>query len=263
MTQFAYDSRGRPMANGETWDPSAGGGVMGWLGRSAPTIVGSIFTAGALGAGGAGSIAGGGGAAGGAGVGATGATASSGVPWGSLFTAGANLFGNLFGAHRQSNAAEKAAQLQADAAKYAADQQTAAAQRAEAFERQQAENTYLNAEADRKGNYDQWAAGQRLHNSVRDALGYGSQDIPAYVAGVDPRFMDPSAPMPAAGAAPPNAGIAGNAAAVAATRMTPTPSSVASYLAQGPTTNVANAPIQPYDPRRVVPSSVGSYLRSY
>lgn len=193
-------------------------------------------------------------------------TSGGGGIWGTLFSAGANLFGNLFGAHQQSNAADKAAQIAADAAKYGVDQQTAAAQRAEAFERQQAENAYLNAEADRKGNYDQWAAGQRLHNSVRSALGYGAQDIPAYVGGVDPRFMDPGAPAPTPGgpvAPPPNTGIAGNAAAVASTRGLPAPGSVASYLDPTAATSprVANAPIQPYDPRRFAPTSVGSYLR--
>lgn len=245
----------------------------GWLpGHAGPLILAGMAISGAAGA-----MGGAGGAAGpsitvngttvpfAAGGNVAGAGSGGGL-WGTLINAGSNLFGNMFGAHEQTSAADRAAQIAADAARYTADQQTAAAARAEAFDRQQAENTYLGGEADRKGNYDQWAAAQALHNRVRDALGYGSQDIPAYVGGVDPRFTDPSAPAPVPGGPvvpTANTGVAGNPAAVAASRGLSAPGSVGAYvdptLAPGP--RVANAPIQFYDPRRVAPGSVGSYLR--
>lgn len=207
------------------------------------------------------------------------------APWlGTAIAGVAAGTGAIVGAKMQSGAATKGAQLQTDAANHAADVQAKAQADALAFSKTQAENTYLNNEATRKANYDQWASGQAMHNKVRAAYGYGTADVPAYVAGVDPRFTDPAAGAPPAtgyvaqpglpGYAPgtkvdprtgqliqPNTGIAGNAADVAASRGASAPGSVGSYLAQGPTTNVANAPIQPYDPRRVVPGSVGSYLR--
>lgn len=107
-------------------------------------------------------------------------------------------YGAIAAAHETSSANEKAATLTANAADYAANQQAAATAAALAFSKQQAENSYQNDEVTRKANYDQWAAGQTLHNSVRDALGYGSAAIPAYVPGVDPNFNASTAGAPPA-----------------------------------------------------------------
>lgn len=201
------------------------------------------------------------------------------------------LFGSLFGAHEQSKAATQAAQIQADAATKAAQLQDAANQRAEVFQRQQAENTYLNDESTRKANYDQWSVGQALHNSVRAKLGYGASDIPAYVPGVDPRFTDPGTSAPPAAAGPgtpiqpgtpgysgagPTNAPSGPLATNPNTGFVPpvppaapapgaAPASVGAYLVGGPNdpnaTRVANAPIVAYQANRYAPASVGSYLR--
>lgn len=192
----------------------------------------------------------------------------------------ASLFGSLFGAHQQADAATKAAQIQADAATKAAQLQDAAAQRAEAFQRAQGENAYQNDEATRKANYDQWAAGQALHNKVRAALGYGAADIPAYVPGVDPRFTAPGTAAPIAagpstpiqpgtpgysGAGPTNApAAAAGPLPVPAAANSPAPGSVGAYLAGGPNDpnamRVANAPIVPYQASPYPPGSVGAYM---
>lgn len=115
-----------------------------------------------------------------------------------VIAGGETAAGALYAAHETSSANEKAATLTANAADYAANQQAAATAAALAFSKQQAENSYQNDEVTRKANYDQWAAGQTLHNSVRDALGYGSAAIPAYVPGVDPNFTASSAGAPPA-----------------------------------------------------------------
>ena len=111
------------------------------------------------------------------------------APW--LGTAIAGIAGGtgaIVGAKMQSGAARKVADTQTTAANYAADKQEAANQRAEAFQRQAAQNAYLNDEAARRGNYEQWAATEGRRGSIGVMLGLGPRNIPAYVPGVDPGF---------------------------------------------------------------------------
>jgi hypothetical protein len=49
--------------------------------------------------------------------------------------------------------------------------------------------TPRNAEAARRANYDQWAARQQRLNTITGALGWGSQNIPAYVPGQVPNYI--------------------------------------------------------------------------
>jgi hypothetical protein len=91
-----------------------------------------------------------------------------GVSNASVFSAGTQLFGNLYGAWMQGKAADKAVTAETAAARYAADVQDAASRRAEAYQREQAENAFLNSEAARHGNYDMYAARERrLGTSAR------------------------------------------------------------------------------------------------
>lgn len=115
--------------------------------------------------------------------------------------AGATATGAIINGKMQSGAAK----AQTQAANYAADQQLAAQREALDFQRQQAETTARQAEVDRRANYDQWLAGQRMNydlmagrerrlGSVGAVLGFGSRgpmpafNAPAYVPGVDPHL---------------------------------------------------------------------------
>src|SRR3990167_6009829 len=95
----------------------------------------------------------------------------------------------------QARAHGKAAKLQTQSANYAADRQLESSKAAEAFQRQQAQATWVNQEGDRRANYDQWAARERRLGSVADALGYGQREIPGYVASIDPQFQSGAGPM--------------------------------------------------------------------
>lgn len=125
-----------------------------------------------------------------------------------LSAAGATTATGLYGAHKQSEAADNAARLQSDAAKAAAAQQDAAAQRAEAFQRQQAENEWRNSERVQRANYEQQKA--RLGTIAQFGSQYGVSGIgmPDYVPGTDPGYDTGASPVPAssagtvAGAAP-------------------------------------------------------------
>lgn len=107
-------------------------------------------------------------------------------------TAGGAIASGAIGAHASGEAADK----QTAAANHAADLQDAANKRAEAFQRQQAEQAYQQGEVDRQANYDQWAAKRRNIGSISQMLGLGGGgDIPAYVPSVDPRYLDGGAPV--------------------------------------------------------------------
>lgn len=121
-----------------------------------------------------------------------------------LFQAGTNLFGNLFGAWMQGNAADKAAAAEAAAVKYAAELQDAAGKRAEQFSREQAENAFLNNEAARRGNYDLNAARERRLGFIGDEVGLGPREIPGYVPGVDPHYTGGGTIGATANAVPPD-----------------------------------------------------------
>lgn len=81
----------------------------------------------------------------------------------------------------QSHAAGSAANTTSAAANHAADVQGAGAHEALDFTKQQAAHDAAVAEANRRANYDQWAAQQRRLGSVGDLLGKGPREIPGYV----------------------------------------------------------------------------------
>lgn len=91
-------------------------------------------------------------------------------PWGTVIGAGIGLVGSLFGAHSQSKANKEAI----------------------TFQKQQAQNSYLNNEVSRRANYDIWAARERRLASIGQALGYAPREIPAYAPGIDPMYATPT-----------------------------------------------------------------------
>lgn len=153
--------------------------------------------------GGAAAAAGGAGAAGGGKVAAT----LFGVPADDIFKTGASLFGNLFGANMQISAADRSAAATAAAAKYAADLQAKASADALAFQYGSAENSFLNNEAARQGNYAQDAAHQRRLGTIGEEVGLGPREIPAYVPGVDPHFGGGGGGAAATGGGAPSAAL--------------------------------------------------------
>lgn len=94
-------------------------------------------------------------------------------PWGAVAGAGIGLIGQIFGARSQAKATREALD----------------------FQKQQAQNSYLNNEVARRANYDQWAARSRRIGSIGEALGYGAREIPAYVAGVNPYYQTDGRPI--------------------------------------------------------------------
>lgn len=81
----------------------------------------------------------------------------------------------------QSHAAGSAANTTSNAANHAADVQSTSTREALDFTKQQAAHDAAVAEANRRANYDQWAAQQRRLGSVGDLLGKGPREIPGYV----------------------------------------------------------------------------------
>lgn len=108
----------------------------------------------------------------------------------SVIAGGAAAGASVYGAHKQSSAANKAAKLSTDAANHAADVGGQSAREALDFQKQEAERTAAQAEADRKANYDQWAAGMNAHNAARARYGYGTTAVPAYVPGKVPSYTN-------------------------------------------------------------------------
>jgi hypothetical protein len=88
---------------------------------------------------------------------------------------------NYLGQQQQLGANQDALSQQLAATKYASDAQSQSAANQLAFLRQQASYDAASAEANRSGNYDQWAAKQRQLGTVGQALGLPARDIPAYV----------------------------------------------------------------------------------
>lgn len=110
------------------------------------------------------------------------------APW--LGTAIAGVAGGasaIAGAKIQSGAANRGTK----ASMQANDQ-------ALAFQREQADREARTAEADRRANYDQWAATQRHRNAVLAKYGLMQNEIPAYVSGMD-AGPPPPAPRPQPG----------------------------------------------------------------
>lgn len=115
-------------------------------------------------------------------------TGGSMVPWRDIYSVGSNLFGNLFGAYKQGEAADKSAAIMAASAKYSADLQAKAAADSLAFQYGTAENAYQNNEVSRRGNYDMWRARERRLGTIGEEVGLGPREIPEYVGGVDPHY---------------------------------------------------------------------------
>lgn len=118
---------------------------------------------------------------------------------------------NRDAAKLQTDALTESARIQSDAAREAARVADEATKRAELFQRRQAENTWQNTEATKRGNYDQWAAAQRRLGTVGSYIGMGDREIPDYVPGIDPRFTEDGTPAPGgAGAGPTGRAPAGS-----------------------------------------------------
>lgn len=118
------------------------------------------------------------------------------IPWmGTAIAGAAGAGAAIYGANKTAGAQDRAAQLTTDAANRAAEINAKSAAEALAFSKAQAQNEYLNSEVARRGNYDQWAAGQRRLGTLGQMMGLGDREIPAYVAGVDPNFTGTSTPI--------------------------------------------------------------------
>jgi hypothetical protein len=127
--------------------------------------------------------------------------AGIGIGLGTALAGGAAAGASLYGAHKQSSAATKAAQMQVDAANHAADLQKQSNDAALAFQKEQAARDQAMAEATRHGNYDLEAARVGRLGSLADLIGAQHPQMPGYV----PLEGAPAAsggPAPASAAAP-------------------------------------------------------------
>lgn len=116
--------------------------------------------------------------------------AAAAIPWlGTAIAGAAGATGAVVAGHMQSSAAKDAAKLQTDAANHGADVQDAATQRAEAFQRQQAEQQWQEGERLQRANYDQAKSRTSALANLGSSLGM-NVNIPDYVPGTDPRFTD-------------------------------------------------------------------------
>lgn len=172
-----------PMALG-LFAPAAAAGAAGAGGAPAVMTGPTLAQAGLAGAGGT--------AAAGSGAASTAAKvasmAGSGENWKDIADLGAKLFGQLFGAHMQTAAADKSAQIAADAAKYGADKVAAAEAAALAFQKSTGENAFQNSEVGRRTDYAWQAAREKRLGYLGDLLGMPAREIPAFIPGVDPHF---------------------------------------------------------------------------
>jgi hypothetical protein len=107
--------------------------------------------------------------------------AGIGIGLGTALAGGAAAGASLYGAHKQSSAATKAAQMQVDAANHAADLQKQSNDAALAFQKEQAARDQAMAEATRHGNYDLEAARVGRLGSLADLIGAQHPQMPGYV----------------------------------------------------------------------------------
>ena len=164
--------------------------------------------------------------------------------WGAVAGGGIAAGASIYGAHKESGAVKESARRQTGAATEAARIEDEANKREEAFQRQVKQQEWVENEAVRRANYDQWSARQRSLNAFRQKHGYGPVDIPGYVLSQDPGF---------GGGPPTDASLpAGPSASMVPPKMRdqnlPTPmGAVDAYLpSQGPA-------FQPYGPGPSVP----------
>jgi len=138
--------------------------------------------------------------------------AAAAIPfWGAAAKPIADVAGGLISAHGATSGAKTAA----DAATQAAEIKAKSDAEALAFQKQQAEADWRNAEATRKANYDQSLARMNRLGSLYDILGMSRPSMPAYVPTQDPMLS--GAPTAPAGGPP---------AAPGATTSAPSPSSM-------------------------------------
>lgn len=116
------------------------------------------------------------------------------MPIGIVVAAGVTAAGAVAAANSSASGEKDAAQLQTDAANHGADITAKTNADTLAWQKQEAEQTYQQAETDRRANYDQWAAHMGGVNSVGQMLGFGRKPVPGYVPSVDPRYV--TAPPP-------------------------------------------------------------------
>ena len=116
-------------------------------------------------------------------------------------TAGATAGGSIAAAKIGSNAAKHAGQVQDDAT-----------QRAEVFQRQQAENDFLNQEAARHANYDQYMGRRNAAAQLGGSIGFTLPEAQAYVPGIDPHYTTAGSAAPNAQPGAPNQPASGQPA---------------------------------------------------
>lgn len=86
-----------------------------------------------------------------------------------LASAGVSAVSSAYGAHKQT-----------DAANHAADLQSNASQQALTFQRDQSLKDQANFESTQHANYDQWAAREGRIGQLGELIGMGPRNIPAY-----------------------------------------------------------------------------------
>lgn len=104
--------------------------------------------------------------------------------WDDIIVGGIGAFANLFGAHKQASAAEKAAKINSESARYAADLQSRAQAQSQAFQEAEARRDQANWEAAQHANYDMYANRYRAATQLGDTIGFHLPDLPAYVPSV-------------------------------------------------------------------------------
>ncbi len=112
--------------------------------------------------------------------------------------AGATAAAQLASASKTASGAKKSAQIQSDATNRGAELQAQSTREALDFQKAEAAKNQAIAEATRRANYDQWAAGQRRSGTLQQLLGLGAPEIPAYVP-LEPGAGTLGAAMPQTG----------------------------------------------------------------
>lgn len=116
-----------------------------------------------------------------------------------LALAGGTAAAGIGGAMLQSGAAKDAAKLSTDAANHAADVQGKSTADALAFQKQQAENEWLNSQNTQRANYDQSKARYGSIAGVASQYGLNLAGMPDYAAGIDPHYDTGQTPTPGSG----------------------------------------------------------------
>jgi hypothetical protein len=148
---------------------------------------------------------------------------------------------NYLGQQQQLGANQDALGQQLASTKYASDAQSQASANQLAFLRQQATYDAASAEANRSGNYDQWAAKQRQLGTVGQALGLPARDIPAYV------------PLPAYG---------GGTTPAAAPGTGPAATVAPGVVGPGPGPSATSGGLPQIDPSKPIGPQAAAYIQS-